>query len=109
MISEGHAAALRDAGLGWRPRAGDRFVLPGMDLDGEIFTLSEMTIEAHQYDTGTILGFNGTTEWALDAVAQEDALWLPSEEQMRELLGATFVTLARSDSHRYAVTTRTAA
>ncbi len=109
MISEGHAAALRDAGLHWHPQPGDRFVLPGRDLDGQVFTLSEMTIEPHHYATGTILGFNGTTEWALDAVAQDEALWLPSEEQMRGLLGATFVSLTTLGPRRYAVTTRSAA
>jgi hypothetical protein len=52
-----------------------------------------MTVEAHEYDTGTILGFNGTTEWALDSVALEQSLWLPHEHQLRELLGGTFVAL----------------
>ncbi len=109
MISTPLAAALRDAGLRWRPAPGDRFVLPGLDLDDEVFTLSEMTIEAHQYATGTILGFNGTTEWALDSVAQEDALWLPSEEQLRGRLGTTFVSLAATAPHHFAVTTLSSA
>jgi hypothetical protein len=52
-----------------------------------------MTVEAHEFDTGTVLGFNGTTEWALDSVALEDALWLPREDQLRALLGGTFVSL----------------
>ncbi|MES1169959.1 MAG: pilus assembly protein CpaE, partial [Leifsonia sp.] len=45
---------------------------------------------------GTVLGFNGTTEWALDSVALDDALWLPREDQLRELLGGTFRSLERS-------------
>lgn len=93
MISQHLAAALRDAGLRWKPRAGDRFVIPQEGLEQELFTLSEMTIEAREYPTGTILGFNGTTEWALDSVAQEDALWMPREDQLRELLGGTFRSL----------------
>ena len=52
-----------------------------------MFTISDMVVEPHDYPTGTVLGFNGTTEWALDSVAQEDALWLPREDQLRELLG----------------------
>ncbi|WP_374204850.1 pilus assembly protein CpaE [Actinotalea sp. C106] len=95
MISAELAVALRDAGVRWRPAAGDRFVIPQPELDGEIFTLSEMTIEAREYSTGTVLGFNGTTEWALDSVAQDEALWLPREDQLRELLGGTFVSLAQ--------------
>ncbi len=105
MISTHLARALCDAGLRWEPAAGDRFVIPQPELEGEIFTLSEMTIEAHHYPTGTILGFNGTTEWALDAVAQEDALWLPREDQLRDLLGAAFVSLTR-DGDAWVVTTR---
>ncbi|HMO11332.1 MAG TPA: pilus assembly protein CpaE, partial [Actinotalea sp.] len=96
-ISAHLASALRDAGLRWAPAAGDRFVIPQPELDGQVFTLSEMTIEAHHYPTGTVLGFNGTTEWALDSVAKDDALWLPREDQLRELLGAAFVSLTRAD------------
>jgi hypothetical protein len=63
-----------------------------------------MTIEPHHFDTGTILGFNGTTEWALDSLAVEDALWLPREDQLRELLGGTFRHLARTpDGYRVTV------
>ncbi|WP_199423681.1 pilus assembly protein CpaE [Actinotalea solisilvae] len=100
MISQHLAADLRDAGLRWRPAAGDRFVIPQAGLEDELFTLSEMTIEAREYPTGTILGFNGTTEWALDSVAQEDALWMPREDQLRELLGATFRALEGPDGDR---------
>ncbi len=96
LISEHLATALHEAGLRWTPAPGDRFVIPQPELAGQVFTLSEMTIEAHHYPSGTILGFNGTTEWALDAVAQEDVLWLPREDQLRELLGATFVSLERT-------------
>lgn len=109
MISERLAVALRDAGLRWTPAAGDRFVIPQPELDGQVFTLSEMTIEAHHYPTGTVLGFNGTTEWALDSVAQDEALWLPREDQLRELLGAVFVSLRREDADgraTFVVTTR---
>ncbi|HWS57419.1 MAG TPA: pilus assembly protein CpaE [Actinotalea sp.] len=95
MISEHLAAALQDAGLRWNPTAGDRFVIPQPELDGELFTLSEMTIEAREYPTGTVLGFNGTTEWALDSVAQDDTLWMPREDQLRDRLGGTFVALVR--------------
>ena len=107
-LSRDLAAALRDSGLRWSPAAGDRFVIPQPDLDSQVFTLSDMTIEAHEYPTGTILGFNGTTEWALDSVSMDEALWLPREDQLRELLGGVFVSLHRQgtgDDARYVVTT----
>ena len=93
VISSDCARSLRDAGLVWSPASGDRFVIDSPELASEVFTVSEMTIEAHAFDTGTILGFNGTTEWALDSVALENALWLPREDQLRELLGDAFRSL----------------
>jgi hypothetical protein len=103
MISTDLALLLRSAGLRWSPTSGDRFMVLVDGLDDEVFTISEMTIEAHAYDTGTVLGFNGTTEWALDSVAQEDALWLPREDQLRAKLGGTFRSLARSTDGTYQV------
>src|SRR4029079_5284795 len=102
MISRELALALREAGLTWHPESGDRFQLDlaeNVEAEGEadVFTVSEMTIEARRYPTGTILAFNGTTEWALDSVALADAVWLPREDQLRELLRATFRSLTRLD------------
>ncbi|MBG6238548.1 hypothetical protein IWX78_001520 [Mycetocola sp. CAN_C7] len=91
------AQQLREAGLGWIPESGDQFCLSAAEFEGEVFTVSDMTIEPHDYDTGTILGFNGTTEWALDSVALEKTLWLPREDQLRDLLGPTFSFLLRVD------------
>ena len=97
MISVELAERLALAGLRWHPAPGDRFVIPQPALVGQVFTLSEMTIEAHHHPSGTVLGFNGTTEWALDSVAKDDALWLPREDQLRDLLGGTFVSLTVED------------
>jgi len=95
VISVELAKRLRDAGVRWTPAAGDRFVIPDRDMDDEVFVLSDMTVDVHEFETGRVIGFNGTVEWALDSVEQETALWLPSETQLRELLGRTFVSLAR--------------
>ena len=95
MISVECAQRLRDAGLRWHPRSGDRFAIRRPGRADEVFTISEMTIEPHEFPTGTVLGCNGTTEWALDSVPQDDALWLPGEDQLRELLGGTFRSLVR--------------
>ncbi|MEO7123704.1 MAG: hypothetical protein ABI400_11425 [Lacisediminihabitans sp.] len=97
MISTLMARKLSTLGLDWSPASGDAFCIDREEFDSEVFTVSDMTVEAHVFDTGTILGFNGTTEWALDSVALEDALWLPRENQLRELLGKTFHALVRVD------------
>lgn len=77
------------------------------EFEADVFTVSEMTIEPREYPTGKILAFNGTTEWALDSVALEDALWLPREDQLRELLRGAFRSLRRlEDSYEVAITVR---
>ncbi len=90
MISLDLATRLKDAGLAWRPVSGDRFAIPDRDLDGEVFVVSEMTIETVELPTGPLVRFNGTTEWALDSIAQSEVIWLPHEAQLRELLGPAF-------------------
>jgi hypothetical protein len=92
------AQQLKEAGLGWKPGPGDRFAIPDRDLDDEIFVLSNMTIEVYSMPEGRVIGFNGTTEWAMDDVEIDEAIWLPREEQLRELLGGTFRALSRSPS-----------
>ncbi|BCJ54281.1 hypothetical protein Asp14428_57560 [Actinoplanes sp. NBRC 14428] len=98
MIGVQVARQLREAGLAWKPGPGDHFAIPDRDLDEEIFVLSTMTIEVYPVPDGQVIGFNGTTEWALDDVDLEEALWLPREDQLRELLGATFRALSRTDA-----------
>ncbi|MFF3028796.1 pilus assembly protein CpaE [Microbacterium sp. NPDC057944] len=100
MIARELAVALREAGLVWHPAEGDRFQLDlpdevELEAEADIFTVSEMTIEARQTPSGTDLAFNGTTEWALDAVTLADAVWLPREDQLRDLLRGTFRRLTR--------------
>ncbi|MFJ3384428.1 MULTISPECIES: pilus assembly protein CpaE [unclassified Curtobacterium] len=95
MITVELAKTLRDAGLRWNPATGDRFVIDKPGVDDDVYTVSEMTVERHDHPSGTILGFNGTTEWALDSVTAAESLWLPREDQLRELLGPAFVGLIR--------------
>ena len=72
-------------------------------MDDDLFVLSDMTIEVQNFATGPVIGFNGTTEWALDSLDMQAALWLPTEGQLRSLLGATLRRLERTDSS-YVVT-----
>lgn len=94
MISRQLAADLRDAGLRWSPTKGDWFVIPGKGLDDLLFVLSDMVIETRRMALGRqMLTFNGSTEWALDTLAASEALWLPKEDQLREVLGEAFMSL----------------
>jgi hypothetical protein len=96
MISVALARKLRDGGLRWDPASGDRFVVADRDMDNEVFTLSDMTVEMHNVSGGSVIGFNGTVEWALDSIEAHNSVWLPSEAQLRERLGGTFRRLERS-------------
>jgi hypothetical protein len=96
------AQRLLSAGLLWSPQQGDRFVLPGRGMDDQVFWLSDMTVEVHELPRGRVVGFNGTTEWALDSVRLEEALWLPREDQLRSALGDRLCRL-ESDAGRHAV------
>jgi hypothetical protein len=90
------ARRLVAAGLSWDPAPGDRFCIPDKDMDEDVFVLSTMTIEVHDLPGRTVIGFNGTTEWALDDVEKEAALWLPREDQLRAALGDAFRRLERA-------------
>lgn len=98
MLTVELARALHEAGMSWHPQRGDAFVVPDRDLDDQVFVLSDMVIEQQDVPGGApILAFNGTTEWALDSLEAHDAVWLPREDQLRDLLGDAFVALERSD------------
>ncbi len=96
MIGRELAIALHEAGVRWTPRAGDRFSLLDPAFADDVFTLADMTVEPHGPPDKPVLGFNGTTEWALDSVDLAEALWLPREDQLRELLGPYFRSLQAS-------------
>lgn len=93
MINVDLAQRLRLHGLTWTPVAGDRFVVPGRGIDADVFVVSDMTVEVHDLPSGRVIGFNGTTEWALDSLELPEVLWLPRESQLRALLGEAFVGL----------------
>lgn len=95
MLNLTLALELRDAGLSWHPKAGDRFMVTNVEMVDDLFHLADMVIEARRLGTGTVFAFNGTTEWALDSVTQEATVWLPDEGQLRAALGDRFVSLTR--------------
>ena len=97
MITVELARNLGEGGLLWEPTPGDRFTIDQPNVLGEVFWISHLTIDVHTFKGQPLLGFNGTTEWALDSVTLDTALWLPREDQLRELLGERLVSLGRED------------
>jgi hypothetical protein len=106
MISYELAHLLKDAGLTWEPSSGDRFCVPDRDMDDQVFVIADMTVDVHDLPQGRVFGFNGTLEWALDSLEQQEALWLPREDQLREQLGEAFVRLERPWPGPYQVSFR---
>ena len=97
MITVDLARRLNEAGVLWEPAPGDRFTIDQPNVVGEVFWISHLTIDVHTYQGQPLLGFNGTTEWALDSVTLDTALWLPREDQLRALLGDRFVAMRREE------------
>ncbi len=98
MITIDLARRLVAGGVLWEPQPGDRFTIDQPGVAGEVFWISELTVDVHSYHGQPLLGFNGTTEWALDSVTLDTALWLPREDQLRALLGDRFRRLSRDGS-----------
>lgn len=96
MLSLESAKHLAAAGIMWDPRPGDRFVIDNEQLHQDAFWISDLTVEVHHYQDQTVLGFNGTTEWALDSVDLDQSIWLPREDQLRELIGDRLNALLRT-------------
>lgn len=97
MISVDLARELRDAGLHWEPTNGDIFFIPDRGLEEERYAIADMVVDIRMVQGGRQIAFNGAVEWALDAIAQHEVVWLPSETQLRELLGERFAALRAND------------
>jgi hypothetical protein len=94
VISRELAVRLRPL-LDWTPQNADRFFIPREEIADAVFIVSDMVVELIRAQGESNFHFNGTTEWALDSVESDIAVWLPSEAQLRDLLGAAFLSLDR--------------
>lgn len=86
MISLRTAQALRNAGLRWEPAQLDFFAIPMAGFENQVFVISNMTVMAEAIRDRLAITFHGSVEWALDHVWAGEVIWLPREEQLRELL-----------------------
>ncbi|WP_375431618.1 pilus assembly protein CpaE [uncultured Friedmanniella sp.] len=95
MISRDLAIELASH-LTWTPANGDQFFIPRPEISDSVFTLSDMVVELVAAYGETRFHFNGTVEWALDSVESDAAVWLPREDQLRDLLSPWFLSLDAS-------------
>ena len=86
MISSEHALRLKQAGLEWRPAERDFFIMPEHNLEGQIFVVSALPALVQNFRGEMSITFHGSIEWALDYVVLSEAVWLPTETQLRAAL-----------------------
>lgn len=86
MISAERAQQLKASGLEWQPVEHDLFIMPEHNLDGQVFVVSALPALIHTFGGQPTITFHGSIEWALDYVVLTEAVWLPSEAQLREQL-----------------------
>lgn len=98
MLSVELAKKLEGAGLTWNPSRFDYFHIPDRNLDDERFIIADLSIDVQHVATGiAAITFNGAVEWSLDYILTQDVVWLPSESQLRTMLGQRFVGLDRAE------------
>lgn len=86
MLSLSLAQQLKKAGLDWQPQLHDMFAIPDRELDDRRFVLSDVMTYIEVFRGSPVVTFHGTAEWALDFILQTEAVWIPSETQLRECI-----------------------
>jgi hypothetical protein len=86
MITVDIALELRRAGLAWQPAERDCFAIPGEEFAGQIFSLNSVLTTIELLGTSPAITFRGSSEWALDYLLTSDAVWIPTETQLRTRL-----------------------
>jgi len=86
VISAERAQQLKASGLDWQPAERDLFIMPDHNLEGQIFVVSALPALVQTFGGQRTITFHGSIEWALDYVVLSEAVWLPTETQLRDLL-----------------------
>lgn len=86
MLSIETAKKLKAAGLEWTPAMNDFFILPERGLDDRLFVIAEIPATFALLQGQPVFAFQGAVEWALDFILAAEALWMPTEAQLRQAL-----------------------
>ncbi len=86
MLSLKLAKQLKEAGLVWKTAVNDFFGLPDRDMDDRVFVLADMQTQTDVFKGWPVITFHGASEWALDYILTTEAIWLPTETQLRQAL-----------------------
>ncbi len=88
MISIPMALRLKQAGLKWTPKLHDFFAIPERGMDARVFVISDLQANIEKLFGSEVVAFQGASEWALDYLVTTEAVWMPREDQLREVLVA---------------------
>lgn len=97
MISLHSALELKEAGLSWEPKLLDCFGLPDRNMDDKVFVISDMLVTVDVMQGLQVIAFQGASEWAIDSLATTEAVWLPTETQLRQALEAALLEAGRPE------------
>lgn len=95
MISLEVAQELKKAGLQWEPKLHDSFAIPFPGLDDRRFVFADLTVDVTPLAGLATISFGGAAEWSLDYIFRSDAVWLPTDSQLVDLLGDRFRSMDR--------------
>lgn len=88
MLALDLAEKLRTAGLEWTPALHDFFTLPGTAFAGRLFVITDLPANVALIQGQPVFTFEGAAEWAMDYVFADEALWMPTESQLRQAVEA---------------------
>lgn len=94
MLSHSLARRLQSAGLPWTPALHDFFYFPEHELDDRTFVIADLPAQVAILQGESVFTFDGAAEWALDHVVTSEAVWLPSESQLRRAIEARLPDVA---------------
>ena len=86
MISLSLAKRLKEAGLVWQAGVNDYFAIPDRYMDDRVFVISDLLANLNLLRGWPVVTFHGTAEWALDYILTTEVVWLPREDQLRQLI-----------------------
>jgi hypothetical protein len=93
MISLDTAVKLKSAGLVWRPALHDFFAIPEHGLDDRVFVIGDMLATVELLQGLQVISFQGASEWALDSIVFSEAVWMPGESQLRQVLEEVLLSM----------------
>lgn len=113
MLSRELARKLQKAGLPWTPALYDFFYFPEHQLDDRIFVIADLPAQVAMLQGESVFTFEGAAEWAMDHIVTSEAVWLPTESQLRlaiesrlpEVAGPQLLLMTEADGYHCTVAT----